>query len=228
MKRKVLIVTDNGSLAQLLRHAFEAAHMTVLTADSAENMMALLESHQPNLMIMQSELRDMSRSELANLCSEPEKSALVLLDDEGETKQIAVESDEKDVEEGAEIAPDPLHMISADTESSRWTAEHRRMRCLSVGDVTLDLNGHAATVGDRSRSLSPLETKVLQVLMEHFPRVVPPELLAAHVWPDAEGDPSTLAAGISGLRAALADDPLGQSRIRHVEGYGYRISLTND
>ena len=221
MTDRVLIVTDDEVLERLLRHTFEAAEITVLTVESIEQMMALFEAQRGDLITLQSE------SEQVGLRRQTTHAALVLLEDPdgvAEATQAAPAAGDIPAETDAEC----IGIIGAGPGRDRPGGPTGRARCLSLNEITLDLNQRTVTVGDRSSCLTPVETRLLQLLIEHSPRVMPSELLMERIWSDADGDLAALAAAICSLRSAVDDAPQGKSRIQHVEGYGYRISLPKD
>ncbi len=102
----------------------------------------------------------------------------------------------------------------------------RRRGALQLGDITLDLDTHALTIGSRRIPLPPSQARLLAVLMEHAPRVVPPELLIARVWPPNEGNMAMLADAIVGVRNVLESEDGEQAvAICYVTGFGYRLEV---
>src|SRR5690554_490706 len=87
MVTKVLLAADDGEAAVRLRHALEAEQMTVLRARSAEEVLALLDSHALDLMILQSDLPGAPGHELARICRQ-RTGALVLLVDMGAAEAL--------------------------------------------------------------------------------------------------------------------------------------------
>ncbi len=117
-----------------------------------------------------------------------------------------------------------LHLVGTESEKYGIRPRRRGSHSLSLGDLTLHLKEHTVKVGEQINSLSPVEVEILRVLMEHSPRVVSPELLMQRVLLDSDCDVSALATALYSLRKALDDDPLHPSRIKYVEGFGYRIN----
>lgn len=230
MVSRVLIAIDDPAAGNRLRRALEAEDVSVLGAESADEVLSLLDSHELDLILIQTDLPGLPARELAHICSQ-RTGALVLVVDLRATESISVGTlpdilKERDLEARAEVTSrvGALRMIDVEDDPNVPSQERRQHHCLSSGDLTLWLEQNTATIGDREVPLKPIEAQILRVLLEHSPRVVPPELIIARVWTDDEADLSTLAVGITALRTALADDPLHPSRIVHVEGYGFKLT----
>jgi two-component system response regulator RegX3 len=92
-----------------------------------------------------------------------------------------------------------------------------------VGDVTLDVETHEATLRGAPLSLPLKEFDLLALLLEGAGRVLTREVLIDRVWgSDYVGDTKTLDVHIKRLRAKIEDDPTVPSRIVTIRGVGYK------
>jgi DNA-binding response OmpR family regulator len=100
---------------------------------------------------------------------------------------------------------------------------------IAVGDLSIDVPAHKATLGGRELSLTSFEFRVLVVLARRAGEPVTREELANEVLPRRAGDaapydPSvdrSLDVHVSHLRQKLGDGPREPKRIRTVRGIGY-------
>jgi two-component system response regulator CpxR len=98
-----------------------------------------------------------------------------------------------------------------------------------VGDLTIDVPAHRATLAGRDLTLTSFEFRVLVVLARRAGEPVTREELASEVLPrrasdSAQYDPSvdrSLDVHVSHLRQKLGDGPREPKRIRTVRGIGY-------
>ncbi|MEM9707697.1 MAG: response regulator transcription factor [Pseudomonadota bacterium] len=104
-------------------------------------------------------------------------------------------------------------------QAPRPDTPHREM-----GDLSLDRLRHEAMRAGQPLDLSPLEFKLLDILMEHPGEVVTRTMLLEKVW-GYSFDPKTslVQTHMSRLRAKV-DKPFGQDLIRTVRGAGYMLS----
>ena len=95
-------------------------------------------------------------------------------------------------------------------------------RVLRVRDLALDVDACALTCGDRPVELTPVELRVMTLLMEHPGRVFTKQQLYECGWGDEYvAAENSVMVCVSKLRAKLSDDP--QAYIRTIRGLGYRL-----
>ena len=73
-------------------------------------------------------------------------------------------------------------------------------------------------------SLTPLECKLLRLLLDNLNRVVPMAELLTHTWDDSIGHSShALRIHVVGLRQKLENDPANPEHLITVHGVGYKF-----
>jgi DNA-binding response OmpR family regulator len=96
---------------------------------------------------------------------------------------------------------------------------------IDIGDLSIDVPGHSATLGGRELSLTSFELRVLVVLARRAGQTVTREELASEVLANGEAyDPSvdrSFDVHVSHLRQKLGDEAREPRRIRTVRGVGY-------
>ena len=76
-----------------------------------------------------------------------------------------------------------------------------------------------------SHALTPVETRLLQLLIGSLDRVVPTETILNRVWSDADGaDPSYVWVTVRRLRRKLEIDPDRPRYLLTERGVGYRLN----
>lgn len=230
MIKTVLVATEDEAVARQLQSALTSEGMTVLTADSASEVLSLLDRQPCDLTILQMNLSGVSGVELARICRHRTRALVFLLDAEA-LEALRPEEFAKELHELLEDPEPPMDPPGPALEIHDWRAEHTvaahqggDTRCLILGDLTLHLDRHCLTVGGRRASLTPVQAQILKILIEHSPRVLPPEVFAERIWPGGKYDLSELAAGISSLRTVLDEISPDACRIKHVAGYGFSIN----
>lgn len=95
---------------------------------------------------------------------------------------------------------------------------------LSVGDVCIDLSSMVVTKKGKPIALTPIEFKVLVVLMRRPGHVYSKiQLYEAVNGEYFDGDERTMMVHISNIREKLEDDPRNPQYIKTIRGIGYKI-----
>ncbi len=109
----------------------------------------------------------------------------------------------------------------------RILAIHQRYLGLSnqiiIGDLTIDLKAQRVTRAGDTIVLSPNTYKLLVILAQRSPQVVPREDLEHHVWGDDLPDSDSLRSHIYKLRNKI-DKPYSKALITTAKGRGFSIS----
>jgi DNA-binding response OmpR family regulator len=90
--------------------------------------------------------------------------------------------------------------------------------------LAVDFGRRTLVVGDERRRLTPIETKILYLLVREVGRPVESRFLLARLWPTEDAGEETLRAHVYRLRSKL--EPGGEpAYISTVRGVGYRFSV---
>lgn len=92
---------------------------------------------------------------------------------------------------------------------------------LQFGDCLLDRDTRQLSVRGEPVHLTPKAFALLELLLEHRPRVVRKLDIHQRLWPDCHVSPSTLTALVAELRHALDDTGTASRLIRTVHAFGY-------
>ncbi|MGH2542170.1 MAG: response regulator transcription factor, partial [Ardenticatenaceae bacterium] len=96
---------------------------------------------------------------------------------------------------------------------------------IQVGDFRMDPATNRVYFGDgRQEALTPIEFRLLHVLMRNAGRTLPHDLLINAVWGyDYEGYSNQIAVYIRRLRAKIEPDPSLPQHLTTVRGVGYKF-----
>ena len=105
---------------------------------------------------------------------------------------------------------------------ARQAAQPEAAAALRVRDLVLDVDACALTCGGHPVELTPVELRIMTLLMEHPGRVFTKQQIYEAGWGDEYvAAENSVMVCMSKLRAKLADDP--QAYIRTIRGLGYRL-----
>lgn len=97
---------------------------------------------------------------------------------------------------------------------------------LSVGDITLDLAANRLMRGDKQIVLTPIEFRILEMLMRYAGQVVTRNMLCEHVWGfNWDGTTNVVEVHVNRLRSKI-DEGRDDSFIKTIRGRGYAIAGT--
>lgn len=95
---------------------------------------------------------------------------------------------------------------------------------IQYAGVTLDLRQRVLFAGSLQVKLSPLEARLVKILLEAQGNFVPSRTLALAIWPESLEDRRPLYTHMSWLRRKLALFP--PARLEAARGLGYRLKLS--
>ncbi len=222
---RILVVDDEPDILSLLVYQFSRSGFRVSTAVDGRSAISSARDEHPDLVVLDLMLPDVDGYEVLKTLREDE-----------ETHEIPVilltaRKEEEERVRGFEIGADDYvtKPFSARELVLRAKALLRRAaaepvasnRVLSVGPVDLDLDGRRALVDGDELDLTPLEFRLLTVLMERRGRVQSRRELLRSVW-DTEADIETRTVDmhVARLRSKLGE---AGDLVETVRGFGYRF-----
>jgi DNA-binding response OmpR family regulator len=219
---KLLIVEDEGRMAELLRKGLtEDGHTATCASDGAEGL-ALAQAYEFDVIILDVMMPKLSGYEVAKrLRREKVRTPILML-----TARDSV----PDIVRGLDMGADDYMTkpFSYDELVARLRAMKRRALAaedthLQVADLVLDPASREVSRGAQRVSLTRTEYNLLERLMYRAGKVVSRRSLIESVWGyDREIEENTLDAFMHLLRNKI--DPPGSAKLIHtVRGIGYMI-----
>jgi DNA-binding response OmpR family regulator len=103
---------------------------------------------------------------------------------------------------------------------------HDGANILHVGPIRLDFEHRRVRCKGREARLTPRQTHLLRILMEHSGEVLERAQLFSKVWnTEYTEDTRTLDVHVSWLRQAIEENPRQPEYIKTVRGVGYRLDI---
>jgi DNA-binding response OmpR family regulator len=223
---KVLVVDDDHELRAVVAFALRQGGFLALEAADGPAALAAAEAEQPSLVILDLNLGREDGLELLPKLRE-QTSAPVLI--------LSVRSREEDVVAGLDLGADdyltkpfsPRTLLARVRALLRRAQGHAPPEPLVAGSFRLDLEHRTLAVEGRPTvRLTPLELRLVQLLLAHAGEVVPTERLLAHVWgARGAGDRQLLKQLVHRLRQKIEEDPAAPTRLRTEAGAGYALRV---
>ena len=221
---KILVIDDDDELRGIVAFALRNAGYLALEAADGARALALAAAERPSLVVLDLNLgREDGLDLLPRLrgaCAAP-----VLI--------LSVRSGEEDVVRGLDLGADdylakpfsPRTLLARIRALLRRAGAERPAEPLVVGLFRLDVERRSVSVDGRAPvRLTPLELRLLQLLLAHTDETVPAERLIAHVWgARGYGDRQALKQLVHRLRRKLEEDPAAPHRLVTDTGAGYQL-----
>jgi DNA-binding response OmpR family regulator len=223
MKRRILVVEDDVSLAKVLCDNLEYEGFQVSLSKDGESALAKAQAFRPDLVLLDLMLPRLSGFEVCeHLNREASATAIII---------ITARDQKDDKLQGFQLGADDYitKPFTLDELLARVHAVMRRVRptteCLVLGQFRFDFTRYSATRGARRVTFTQREMEVLHFMSERSGKVVTREELLQKVW-GYKNTPLTRCVDnlVARLRLKIEPDPHQPKYIQTVHGDGYRLS----
>ena len=224
----IVLVDDDARLREIVGLALEEEGYRVKTAGSAEEAAGLVETEEPDLLILDVMLPGQDGFELCRQIRTTMAVPILMLTAKADTVDIVVglESGADDYVTKPFVTKELVARIRSLLRRARF-AGAEPPRVLMVGP--LEIVPDAATVTKRGEllRLTKTEFKLLCAMAARPNQVFTREVLLQQVWDyDYFGDSRLVDVHIRRLRGKVEDDPRQPQIVQTVRGIGYKIAAS--
>ena len=219
----ILLVDDDPTLLSVVSRRLSREGMDVRTAPSGEAALKALDSAWPALLVVDMMMPGMDGFELCRRVKRIADLPIIVLSavDASESKVRALEEYAEDY---VTKPFDPDELVARVHRVLRRSTAGSSQITLGGGELEIDLTLRRAITPAASHALTPIEVRLLQVLIGSLDRTVATETLLDRVWSDADGaDPSYVWVSVRRLRRKLEADPDRPRFLLTERGIGYRL-----
>ena len=225
MEHLILIIEDEIAQAQILQYNLEAEGFRVLHAPYAEEGLLLIQEENPDLVLLDWMLPDMTGTEVCRqIKAIPENKFLPVI-------MLTARGTEDDKVRGLAVGADDyvVKPYSIKELVARIKANLRKSGQSAIeynyADITLNTETYRVKRGENTVKLGPTEFKLLQVLLKRPQRVFSRAQLLDLVWgADIYVDERTVDVHVGRLRKALNIGD-GTNLIRTIRSAGYSLDI---
>jgi two-component system, OmpR family, response regulator RegX3 len=224
---RVLVVEDEQNLREPLVMQLQREGYQTLEAEDGIKAVALFESEQPDLILLDLMLPGKSGSEVCRHIRATSNVPIIML---------TAKDTEIDKVVGLEIGADDYITKPYSTREllARMKAVLRRTvepamvtgNVIEAGPVSMDIERHLVFVHGEKVAMPLKEFELLELLLENVNRVLTRGQIIDRVWgSNYFGDTKTLDVHIKRIRSKIEDDPARPVHLLTVRGLGYKFEV---
>lgn len=218
----ILIAEDDGDIRGLLRLYLEGEGFRVVEAADGQAALDLARTENPDMAILDVMMPQLNGYEVTRALRRYSDIPILIL---------SAKSQDNDKILGLNLGADdyvakpfnPVEIV-ARVKAQLRRAARTGGEVVRVGDLALDLTAMQLEKAGMPIPLTPMEYKILAILMRSPGRIFTKvQLYEGAAGEFFEGDDNTIMVHISKLRDKIEDDPKNPRYIRTVRGLGYRF-----
>jgi DNA-binding response OmpR family regulator len=220
---KILIVEDDLSLSDVLAFTLRRAGYDVVTAYDGVTALALWETEKPHLVVLDLNLPRLDGLAVCRRIRSQAQTPIIIL---------SVRSGDEAVVKGLELGADdyvvkpfsPNQLVARIRAVARRAGVAETSGVLEVAGLAFDRSrNEARRRGEEPVRLTPLEARLLEMLLLHAGQVLTSESLITAVWGAEGGDRVMLKQLVYRLRAKIDPPETAVSLIETIPGIGYSL-----
>lgn len=221
MTEKVLVVDDDGALAEMITIMLRSEGFDPHTAMSGPEALELIERVSPDLVLLDVMLPGMDGIDVCSHIRQRSGVPIIMLTAKGDTGDVV-----KGLESGADdyvVKPFNPKELVARIRTRLRPAQDTQATTITIGDLVIDVPGHEVRRGEEKILLTPLEFQLLLALALKPQQVFTRETLLEQVWGyHYKADTRLVNVHVQRLRAKVEPDPDRPVIVETVRGVGYR------
>ncbi len=215
---------DTLNVQVMLTDFLSSQDFTVLTASDGREALEVFHREQPSLVLLDIMMPNMDGYQFITQLRKESDTPVIM---------ITARQQEADLIKGFDLGADdyitkPFRMrellVRMRAVLRRSAAQSPQDEVISIGEVSLDHSRHEVTKNGTPVALTPLEFKILELLIQSHGKVVRRVDLGMYLLENGfTGSEATLKIHIHNLRSKLEDDLEQPKFIETVFGVGYRF-----
>lgn len=221
--KRILVIDDEHQITRVLKRSLVAHRYDVRTASDGESGLELFHDFQPDLVITDLSMPEMSGLEVCRGIRAVSDIPIIVLSVRG-GEQVKVEA----LDAGADdyvTKPFGMNELLARVRAAlRRVGDRAEETVIEVGDFRIDMSGHSVSVRGGEVRLTPKEFELLAFLARNHGRVITHRTLLGKVWGgDHTEQTEYLRVFVGNLRKKIEPDPAKPRYIITEPWIGYRF-----
>ncbi|ASE57499.1 response regulator transcription factor [Corynebacterium amycolatum] len=221
MSSKILVVDDDPAIAEMLTMVMEREGFDTVVVDDGLEAVKAAERENPDLILLDLMLPGMSGVDVCRTVRETSAVPIIMLTAKTDTVDVVL-----GLESGADdyvTKPFKPKELVARVRARLRRQDDSPSETLEVGDLTIDVPGHAVFRDGKEISLTPLEFDLLHTLASRPKQVFSRDELLEKVWGyQHTSDTRLVNVHVQRLRSKIELDPENPQIVLTVRGVGYK------
>jgi two-component system KDP operon response regulator KdpE len=222
----VLVIEDEPQIRRFLRATLPAHGYRLLEAETGQDGLTQAAMHQPELIILDLGLPDLDGLEVTRRLREWTSVPILILSARGQEtdKVVALDAGADDYLTKPFGIQELLARMRVALRHAAHLSQEPREPVFTVGELQVDLGHRRVSVADQEVHLTPIEYKLLTVLVRYAGRVVTQRQLLQEVWgPHQTSTTHYVRVYMGQLRHKLEANPARPRYLVTEPGVGYRL-----
>jgi two-component system, OmpR family, KDP operon response regulator KdpE len=222
----VLLIEDEAPMRKFLRSFLTGAGYRLIEAVTGQEALQLAAHHPPDVVILDLGLPDMDGQDVLREMREWSKAPIIILSvrDQDLQKITALDNGADDYLTKPFSSGELLARIRAALRRSAAGQSSSEVTSYQVDNLSVDLSTRKVFLQGQEVHLTPIEFKLLTILLRHSNRVLTHQYLLKEVWgPKRAENTPHLRVFMAGLRRKIEVDPARPRHLMTEQGVGYRF-----
>lgn len=224
-KGRVLVVDDDASLAEMLTIVLRQEGFDARVCTRGDTALAAFREFRPDVVLLDLMLPGKDGIDVCKQIRAESGVPIIMLTAKGDTVDVVV-----GLESGADdyvVKPFKPKELVARIRARVRRSEAPGAEGLTIGDLSIDVAGHAVLRGDTPINLTPLEFDLLVCLARKPWQVFTREVLLEQVWGYRHAaDTRLVNVHVQRLRSKVEHDPESPEIVVTVRGVGYKAGTS--
>ncbi len=224
----IVVIEDDPPIRRFLKTGLGSHGFKVFEADTGKQGLIEAGVRKPDLIILDLGLPDMDGVEVVKSVREWTQIPIIILSARGE-EQHKIEV----LDAGADdylTKPfglgELLARIRVALRHSLRNPEQPQSEVFTTGDLRVDLGNRSVFLGEQEIALTPIQYRLLSLLVRNAGKVLTHHQIVAEVWGPSYGENAHYPRiYMSQLRHKLEEDPTNPKYLITVSGIGYRLKV---